>query len=270
MKKSIVCALWVIIIFTGCHTPKQLAASKENEAAFYPYGPAWAALWQQQSGEYKALCFQAYHLAAMRLDELLKQQVTKPPAIVTDIDETLLDNSAYTVHQALAGQLYSEATWLQWTAKAAADTVPGALSFFRYAASKGVEIFYITNRLEEERAATLLNLRKWGFPDADDTHLMLKGATSNKDDRRAKVAETHHILLLIGDNLGDFSGIYKQPYKKRNELAEQTSAHFGEDYIVLPNPMYGDWEGALFNYKYDLPVAEKDSLFRRALKNYSK
>ncbi|HMX80713.1 MAG TPA: hypothetical protein PLG91_10400, partial [Ferruginibacter sp.] len=29
-------------------------------------------LWQQQSGEYKALCYQAYNLARMRLEEILR------------------------------------------------------------------------------------------------------------------------------------------------------------------------------------------------------
>jgi 5'-nucleotidase (lipoprotein e(P4) family) len=256
----------------ACSTTKQSSSPVTTTATntpLLPYGPAWAALWQQKAAEYKALCFQAYNIAAIRLDESLRQQHNKPLAIVTDIDETILDNSPYTVHTALKGEGYTEKTWFEWTDKAAADTIPGALSFLQYAASKGVQVFYITNRVERERIATLRNLQHWHFPDADDAHLLMKTTTSGKESRRLQVAQTHEIILLMGDNLSDFAAIFdKQPVDKREQVTQQSAADFGNRFIVLPNPMYGDWLPAMFEYNYKHRPQELDSLLRCQLINY--
>ncbi|MBW8685438.1 5'-nucleotidase, lipoprotein e(P4) family [Chitinophaga rhizophila] len=254
---------------TACKTTPPTAATSTPSTVLQPYGPAWAALWQQRSSEYKALCFQAYNIARIRLDEQLARTSSRPLAIVTDIDETVLDNSPYTVHTALKGQGYTEKTWAEWTASATADTVPGALSFLQYAAAKGVHIFYISNRAETERTPTLQNLQRWHFPNADNEHLLLKTSGSGKESRRAQVAQTHNIILLMGDNLGDFSELFdKQPVDKRTALTQQAAADFGNKFIVLPNPMYGDWLPALFDFNYKRSATEMDSLLKQQLKDY--
>lgn len=259
-------------IFAGmmaCKTAQQPVSQTSPSTIMQPYGPAWAALWQQRSSEYKALCFQAYNIARIRLDESLAQAGSQPLAIVTDIDETVLDNSAYNVHIALKGQVYSEQTWKEWTAKAAADTVPGALSFLQYAAGKGVQVFYISNRSATERDVTLKNLQQWHFPFADNEHLLLKTTTSGKEARRTQVAQTHRIVLLLGDNLGDFAEMFdKQVVDKRTALTQQSAADFGNRFIVLPNPMYGDWLPAMFEYNYKRSAVEMDSLLIRQLISY--
>ncbi|MET6998403.1 5'-nucleotidase, lipoprotein e(P4) family [Chitinophaga defluvii] len=254
---------------TGCKEKPVTVTAKAETAGLYPHGPLWGALWQQRAAEYKALCFQAYYTATLSLNELLKQPSKMPRAIVTDIDETVLDNSPYYVHQALNGEMYSDASWMEWTARVACDTVPGALSFLKYAASKGVKVFYITNRLEAERKITLENLQKWGFPDADDAHLTLKQTTSSKDERRNLVAAGHNIIMLLGDNLGDFATAFdKQTYENRDSLVVNGATQFGTRFIVLPNPMYGDWEEVLFKYGKDLSVAEKNEQLKKWVKNY--
>lgn len=258
----------LIIGLFACKTT-QPVAEKSNATTLIPGGPAWAALWQQQSGEYKALCLQAYQLAALRLDQYLAAKGSKPLAVVTDIDETVLDNSPYSVHQALSGKGYDDKSWMEWTAKVAADTVPGAPAFFKYAASKGVKVFYITNRAESERAVTLQNLQRYQFPDADDQHLLLKTTTSGKEPRRQQVLQQYDIVMLFGDNLGDFAAIFdKKPVDERNATALQSAASFGSRFIVLPNPMYGDWEGALYNFQYKLTTPQKDSIMKSRLRNY--
>ncbi|RYG05198.1 MAG: 5'-nucleotidase, lipoprotein e(P4) family [Chitinophagaceae bacterium] len=232
-------------------------------------GQAWAAAWQQNSGEYKALCFQAFFLAKMRLDQLLAAGTAKPPAIVTDIDETVLDNSPYTVHQSLQNKGYSEETWVEWTDKAIADTVPGALAFLNYAKSRGVTVFYVTNRIEKERSSTLKNLQHWGFPDADTDHLLLKKETSGKEPRRMQVSVSNEIVLLMGDNLSDFSPVFdKQQTEARNARVVANAEKFGSRFIVLPNSMYGDWEAGYYKFNYNLSNSGKDSAVRATLKNY--
>lgn len=252
----------------ACKTTHPITEKTAN-TQLLPGGPAWAALWQQQSGEYKALCLQAYQLAALRLDQHIAAKGNKALAVVTDIDETVLDNSPYSVHQALAGKSYDDKSWMEWTAKAIADTVPGAPAFFKYAKSKGVTVFYVTNRAENERAATLKNLQQYQFPDADDQHLLLKTTTSGKEPRRQQVLSQYEIVMLFGDNLSDFAAIFdKKPFEERNAAALQSAPDFGNRYIVLPNPMYGDWEGALYNFQYKLSTQQKDSILKSRLRNY--
>jgi 5'-nucleotidase (lipoprotein e(P4) family) len=232
-------------------------------------GPLWGAVWQQKAAEYKALCYQAYNIARLRLDMILQQPHSKQVAVVTDIDETALDNSPYVVHLALNDSVYSDKSWMEWTSKVECDTVPGALSFFKYAFSKGVRIFYITNRLEAERAATEKDLQRWGFPDTTPDHLFLKQTTSGKEQRRSIVAQNHEIVLLCGDNLSDFSAVFdKQPYGERNLRTMTNSSSFGDRFIVLPNSTYGDWEGTLYNFNYKLGVAQRDSIIKQQLRTY--
>lgn len=252
--------LFLLLAFTACKTTK---------TTLLPHGPAWGALYQQRAAEYKALCLQAYQLATMRVEEMSHQQTLRPRAIVTDIDETVLDNSPFTVHYALKGGEYDQRLWEEWTAKAACDTVPGALSFFRYAASKGFTIYYITNRLEKERAATLRNLQRWGFPQADDAHLLLSSGNSDKEARRMEVAKKYEIAMLVGDNLGDFSkAFYKVSPGERDSAVIRLQQQFAGKFIMLPNVMYGDWISAL--YPKGVPLNEKriDSALTGALKGY--
>ena len=231
-------------------------------------GKVWAALYQQRAAEYKALCFQAYNIARLRIDESLTHRTKKPPAIITDIDETLLDNSPYDAARAVQNLNYDSKTWKEWTARAVADTVPGAPSFFKYAASKGVKVFYITNRDEDERKATLKNLQLYHLPYADNEHLLLKNGPSSKETRRRQALKKYHIVLLCGDNLPDFDALYDNKPSEQDRIAitEKLRKQFGNRYIVIPNPSYGDFEGALFKFNYKLTPAQKDSIVKSLLK----
>ena len=255
-----------MLTFSACSSSK-----KATNATMTNDGKTWSLLWQQQAAEYKALCFQAYYVARLRVDEALKQpsDKSKPYAIITDIDETLLDNSPYDAKRAINNLDFTGTTWKEWTAKGIADTVPGAPSFFKYAASKGVEIFYITNRDEDERSGTLKNLQLYGLPNVDDAHLLLKqGKSSSKESRRQNVLQTHTVILLCGDNLPDFDALYDNNPSAQNraETTQKLMHEFGSRYIIIPNPTYGDWEGALFHFNYKLTNAQKDSIIKTQLK----
>ena len=56
-----------------------------------------AQVWTQNSAEYRALCYQAFNTARLNLDSFLSsdKKFNKPLAIITDVDETVLDNSPY-------------------------------------------------------------------------------------------------------------------------------------------------------------------------------
>ena len=264
MKKSYI--LPILLLLTACASTKNVAPG--NAISITNGGKAWTSIWQQRAAEYKALCFQAYNIAKLRVDEGVKNPGSKPWAIVTDIDETLLDNSPYDASRALQNLDYTDATWKGWTDKAIADTVPGAPAFFKYAASKGITIFYITNRNEGGRATTLKNLQLYGLPNADDAHLLLKTTTSSKEARRLNVLKTHNILLLCGDNLPDFDMLYDNHPSEESRIAttRKLEKEFGSRYIVIPNPSYGDFEGALFHFNYKLTNAQKDSVIKANIK----
>jgi 5'-nucleotidase (lipoprotein e(P4) family) len=265
MKKLSIVVLLVIGACTSSKQVSQTAALPQNIAVT---GKLFASLYQQRAAEYRALCLQAFNIARLRVDENPASS-SKPKAIITDIDDTILDNSPYEVHQTLQGKDYESATWYQWTGRSAADTVPGAPSFLKYASSKGIIIFYITNRDERERASTLLNLEKFNLPNADNDHLILRQGISSKEARRQQVAATHDIILLMGDNLADFSSLFdKKTIAEREQNTNTLAAEFGKKFIIIPNPVYGDWESGVYKYSNTLTTAQKDSAIKSLLKGY--
>lgn len=264
MKKYIPIVLLAAI---GCRSAMPAQEKTTQPQNITANGKLFTALFQQQAAEYRALCLQAFSIARLRLDEALAASHSKPLAIVTDIDETLLDNSRYAVRQSLVGKDYEKTSWEAWTAEGNADTLSGAVAFLTYAKSKGVSTFYITNRAIAEQKGTLDNLIRFGFPDADASHLMLRDASSSKETRRQNVTKTHDIVLLMGDNLADFSPLFdKKTPDERENAVTALSAQFGKSFIVLPNPAYGDWETSLYQYKNELAPAQKDSLIKTFLK----
>ena len=46
----------------------------------------------------------------------------------------------------------------------------------------------------------------------------------------------------------------------RNTLADSLKSEFGNTFVVLPNVLYGEWEGSLYDYKYDWSEEQKDSI----------
>lgn len=263
--------IFVVLLpfFAACTAQKQLAPNSTN-ANVVVNGKLFTSAYQQRAAEYKALCFQAFNIAHLRLDQMVQSGSAKPRAIITDIDETILDNSAYEVHQTLQGKDYESASWYEWTAKGAADTVPGAPAFLKYAASHGVEIFYITNREEKERSGTMQNLVKFNLPNADNLHLIPRqpNTSSSKESRRQDVLKNYNVLMLLGDNLADFSSLFdKKSEEERLQNTNSVAEEFGARFIVLPNPVYGDWESAIYKYGR-LTQAQKDSVIKASVKGY--
>ena len=258
----------VLFITASCNTTKHISNEPGLPRNIAVNAKVFTSLYQQKSAEYRALCFQAFNLAKIRLDESVTQG-GKPKAIITDLDETILDNSPYEVHQTLQGKDYDAQSWSQWIAMGKADTVPGSATFLHYAATRGVTIFYISNREEKDRVGTLLNLQNLHLPNADNAHLLLKQGVSSKEPRRLQVAASYDVLLLLGDNLIDFSPVFeKKPVNEREQTTNSMSAEFGKRFIVIPNPVYGDWESALYKYSNTLTASQKDSIIKNSLKSY--
>ncbi|REG84362.1 5'-nucleotidase, lipoprotein e(P4) family [Marinomonas pollencensis] len=221
-----------------------------------------ANLWMQASAEFKALSYQAFNLAKMRFDSYANAHSgTKKIAIVVDADETIIDNSAYEAWLVGRNEGYSGKTWGEWMNAAEAKALPGAVDFLSYVAQQGGEIFYLTNRKVSGLEGTRENLKALGFPQVDDEHLMLRTTTSDKEPRRMKVAEKYDIALLMGDNLHDFSKDFNTKSLAQSYAAvEKNKALFGTQFIILPNPTYGDWEGKVYDGNWGASAAEKDKM----------
>lgn len=219
-----------------------------------------ALTWVQSSAEYRELCYQSFNLAGMIVDKAAATKSDKPLAVVADLDETLLDNSAFDAGLVGRDAAYSGKTWIQWELAAQALAVPGAADFLTSAAKKA-EIFYVTNRDQAGLEGTLKNMAALGFPNADAKHVLVNAGTSNKQPRFDLIATDHKIVLFLGDNANDLPiGTYGKAMKERNALVDQNKAKFGTEFVALPNPVYGDWEPAVVPSGYfGLPPAGKSA-----------
>jgi 5'-nucleotidase (lipoprotein e(P4) family) len=225
-------------------TSAQTQADKEYEVG--------AVLWQQSSGEHRALAYQAFALARIVLDRDLRinRRGRFRRAIVVDVDETILDNSAHEAWLIKNHRSYNAQDWTEWCNRAVAGAVPGAVEFLRYANSRGVRVFYITNRKEIEKDGTARNLKQLGFPEVTDETLLVRTDkdSSIKEPRRLAVGAKYHVVLLMGDDLNDFAELFEQSktVAGRIDAVERNRNQFGARFIVLPNPMYGHWEDAIY------------------------
>lgn len=297
LRRSRLSLSWLLLAAVGCSstsvpgvskTPPDVAASaKAPTAAAAPTPGAASAvgsaelrnddrlggvLWQQTSAEYRALALSAFARARVELDRALADRTATaaleqqgdstqlPPAVIADVDETLLDNSAYEADRIRVGGRYEAVSWNAWVERAQAIAVPGAVEFARYAAERGVTLFYVTNRAAPLEEKTRQNLAAVGFPLAAERDTVLvpgeREWTSEKSPRRAEVARAFRVLLLIGDDLGDFvSGARARP-EERVALAERYAERWQTSWILLPNPYYGSWERALVDNRRDLSDEE--------------
>jgi len=257
IMKKLSILLLVLVTMVSCKVSVQSNDTKSEEPAVNTEALK-SVLYMQTAAEYRALCYQTFNFGKIQLDNYLKRMnMSKKYAIVVDIDETVLDNSPHAAQSLLDATNYPVG-WSEWINKAEAKPIPGAVEFLNYAQKKGVDVYYISNRKEELREPTILNLREVGFPNVTDETVMLRTTTSGKEPRREVVAQTHDIFMLFGDNLTDFLPVFeKKNIEDRFALVDDNEKEFGAKFFMLPNPSYGDWEAAIFNYDYSLTDADK-------------
>ncbi len=282
-----------------------LAACKRTEPAVAPAEPAApsaptaatkptgthdnlnAVAWVQTSVEYRAITTQTFRAAADHLDVALKEKhwdalvpgergnaaAGLKPAVVMDVDETVLDNSPYQARLIRDGKEYDDISWDQWVAEKKAKPLPGVVDFAKAANAKGVTILYISNRAVHLKDATLANLRDAGLPVADDSVFLglgtvLEGCEQNgseKNCRRRLAGQQYRVLMQFGDQIGDFVQVEANTRDGRQALFDEYDDWFGERWWMLPNPTYGSWEPALFNNAWDQPAAARTQAKRDAL-----
>jgi len=225
-------------------------------------------LWVQTSAEYVVSTMQVYSMAVEDLgaalldpdwNAVLEQGDHRgdlPPAIIVDIDETVLDNSSHAARAIIAREGFVLEIWRAWVREAAAPAVPGAVDYLRHAEAMGVTVFFISNRSRDLEEATRRNLEAIGCPIRNDIDVVMlqeeqPGWGIDKSSRRAWVADRFRVLQVVGDDLRDFVHVPEDgDDATRIEIALAHRARWGEGWYMLPNPIYGGWEEALMKGEY--------------------
>lgn len=267
IMKKICSLLFVSLIFSnvfGQDSTSKLIYTEESLKSL-------PVLFMQTAAEYRALCYQAFNTAKYQMEEMLEHHRKRARrehwAIVTDLDETILDNSPEEARLIKRNKDWNTKDWNYWINEANATEVPGAGDFLRWANSMGISIFYISNRDTSQVMSTLANLQKLNLPNADTSHMMFLANTSSKEARRQAVMTQHKVKMLLGDNLNDFMNVFeKKDISSRKTEVDGQHENWGVRFIVLPNAYYGEWENALYNYKRGLTPAERDAMRRSLLK----
>ena len=186
--------------------------------------------WVAKSNEYEMLCKKIYTQASI---ETRKLYSNKRQAIIMDLDETILDNSKYQVENFNKGETFNMESWAVWVNRQEADLIPGVKEYIDLIRELGIQLIFISNRMDARLEATKENMRKLHIYDEKDIYLLRLDKKDKKNIRREEVfngvnrmAEygSFDVILYVGDAMGDFP--------KDNDETNK---------YILPNPMYGKW-----------------------------
>ena len=265
--------LFCIIFFN--HAP--FASEIDNS---YQKQSLLAVLFKRTSAEYKANTFQAYASAQRNIDKALADKSwtallnqkngyeSLPPAVILDIDETVLDNSEHQVRSIKNGTNYPVG-WKEWVSEESAGALPGVKEYLSYAASKGIKIFYVTNRTHDLEEYTRNNIKALGLPLDNDRDVLLmkneKGWASDKTSRRDLIKKDFRVIQIFGDQLDDFIPMEETATSvdSRKALIDKYASMWGEKWYMLINPMYGEWEEALYEHCWSCFPEQSDRVNQR-------
>ena len=238
-------------------------------------------LWALTSAEYEAATRTVYESATRTLAQAKadatwtaaleqRQDLNDPkvqealkPAVILDIDETVLNNAPYFARIIRDEKRVATGTWDGWVAEHRAEALGGVIDYVREVKRQGIAVVYLTNRACRkrpgsdapcpQRSDTIANLKEAGLPALGPDDLVLlrnqqPGWDRDKRKRRAFVCKNYRILQIFGDNLGDFAPTPAPGSEDRGITPAQRHAaiaqyqdKWGSKWFMLPNPMYGAW-----------------------------
>ena len=270
------------LLLSGCATGPAPRAADAGAGAHEGLN---ATLWLQTAAEYRANVLQAFTGATAHLDQALADPTwtaaveqtgdfgALPPAIILDMDEAIIRSDRFQAQLVRDDAAFTIEDWNAWVRTEVSEAMPGALEYVRQAKARGITIFYVTNRTGTVERETFETLRKLGFPVEGGLEALLTQDErpewpSDKSSRRAHLARTHRILQIVGDNLNDFVSGAHVASAARRELAESYGGYWGTRWIITPNPAYGGWHGALYDFDYGLPADERRERLRQHLESW--
>lgn len=255
--KTITHSVILVVLLASCSATKNASTKSNTTPMVSPLSMqnVDAALWFATSAENHYLFEQTYFYAT----ELLKQRIPTfqgplAPSVIIDLDETVLDNSPYQLELIRKAETFNEKSWNEWVMQAQAKALPGAKKFLAYCENNGIQVFYISNRESKHLEATMTNMTNLGLPFVSPEYILLKNDSSDKSTRRRMVMEKTTPILFLGDNLLD----YKQQYADRTQKYGKNTVDLSikemlTQFIIFPNPMYGQWMKAFEDPNANLP-----------------
>ena len=229
-------------------------------------------LWVKHAAEYKAIATQVYRSAEAALPGYINDTSWSampgqtgaenlPPAVILDVDETVVSNVDFqlTFERPFANHKLDE-----WSSNYESLPITGVKSFVDAARTQGVTVFFVTNRPCEfiegnndpcpQKGTTIDDIIEVGIA-VEPEYVMLSGERPDWDReklvRRELIAGTHRVIMLIGDDYGDFVPCARKKViapctapatRKSRATALQTyDKYWGAGWYILPNPMHGSW-----------------------------
>ena len=265
--------LYCIIFFSNATLASEIDNSYQSQSLL-------AVLFKRTSAEFKANTFQVYSSAQKNIDKALEDKSwtailnqsddyhSLPPAIILDIDETVLDNSEHQVRSIKNGTSYPIG-WKEWVSEESASALPGVKDYLSYADAKGIKIFYVTNRTHDLEEYTRNNIKALGLPFDSDVDVLLmkneKGWTSDKTSRRDLIKKDFRVIQIFGDQLDDFIPLEETAtsVKSRKDLIDKYANMWGEKWFMIINPMYGEWEEAIYEHCWICFPEQNDRIQQR-------
>ena len=265
--------LYCIIFFSNAPLASEIDNSYQSQSLL-------AVLFKRTSAEFKANTFQVYSSAQKNIDKALEDKSwtailnqsddyhSLPPAIILDIDETVLDNSEHQVRSIKNGTSYPIG-WKEWVSEESASALPGVKDYLSYADAKGIKIFYVTNRTHDLEEYTRNNIKALGLPFDTDVDVLLmkneKGWTSDKTSRRDLIKKDFRVIQIFGDQLDDFIPLEETAtsIKSRKDLIDKYANMWGEKWFMIINPMYGEWEEAIYEHCWVCFPEQNDRIQQR-------
>ena len=253
--------LMKLIFFLTTTMASELYAQQNNLS--------YSVAWKQTAAEHRALYHQGFNIARLHIESALTgDEGGKPLAIISDIDETLLLANDYWGYLIANGEdFFNDDSWDRWVAENSFIPSPGSAEFLNYCEANNVEVFYVTNRDQGETTFELAerNLITAGFPMVDREHLTVLRETSNKEDVQKAIMENYNVVVMLGDNLNDFSrDFYLTDIEQRKSIVIEKRNDFGSKFVIFPNPTDGHWIRAIFGESEPPATSENRQILHSA------
>ncbi|HUO88446.1 MAG TPA: HAD family acid phosphatase [Rhizomicrobium sp.] len=212
--------------------------------------PAVTTRWQRDSLEYCRLAVGIYDNALAAVRRIARSNRRGSWIVIMDADETVLDNSLFERERDACGGKVEDAQWESWVAARLAPDVPGAAAFTNAVHRLGGYVAIVTNRLAKDDAVTQDTLRKagiWfdyeiGAPDSGHTDKTARWQ-GVKAALAARFGGRPRAVMWVGDQITDFPILDADGRIVRAMNQHDDGKGVGERFFLLPNPMYGNWQG---------------------------
>ncbi len=155
-------------------------------------------------------------------DIVLSTKTNLSPAVVIDIDETMLSNLTYITKNRDLNDLQE---FCNWQKLALCQPIPSMVEFYNWLQSLNIDVFFVTARSTDLKVATLKNLANIGITSWSNVYFrdaslwpvpkLFKAFT-----RSEIYKDGFEIILNIGDQPTDFEG------------------GFAANHLKVPNPFY--------------------------------